>query len=48
MDIWVHASFLIRVLSGYMPRIGISGSYGNSIFSFLRCLFLYMKDKVAG
>ena len=48
MDIWVYASFWTRVLSGYMPRIGIAGSYGNSIFSFLRCLFLYMKDKVAG
>ena len=47
-NIGVHVFFWIRVLSGYMPRIGIAGSYGNSIFSFLRCLFLYMKDKVAG
>ena len=31
MNIEMHVSFQIRVLSGYMPRSGISGSYGNSI-----------------
>ena len=36
MNIEVHASFQIRILSGYMPRSGIVGSYGNSIFNFLR------------
>ena len=36
MNIEVHISFWIRVFvfSGYMPRNGIAGSYGNSIFSF--------------
>ena len=34
MNIGVHVSFQIRVfiLSEYMPRSGIAGSYGNSFF----------------
>ena len=34
----VHVSFWMKVLSGYMPRNRIAGSYSNYIFSFLRCL----------
>ena len=34
MNIRVHVSFWIRVLSRYMPQTGITRSYGNSIFSF--------------
>ena len=38
VNIGVHVSFQTTVLSGYMPRSGIAGSYGNSIFSFVRIL----------
>ena len=36
MKIGVHVSFQIIVFSGYMPRSGIAGSHGDSIFRFLR------------
>ena len=32
----VYGWFHIMVFSGYIPRIGITGSCGSSIFSFLR------------
>ena len=36
MNIGVHVSFWIMVFSRYMSGSGIAGSYGSSIFSFLR------------
>ena len=38
MNIGVHMAFRIMVFSGYMLSSEITGSYGNSIFSFLRNL----------
>ena len=37
MNIGVHGSFSVNVLSGYMPGVGFLG-HGSSLFSFLRCL----------
>ena len=39
MNIKVHVSFSMKVLSGYMPRSGIAGPYGSSVFSFLRYFY---------
>ena len=36
VNIEVHVYFQIRIFSRYMLRCGIVGSYGSSIFSFLR------------
>ena len=38
MSMRVHVSLLSRVLSDHMPKSGIVGSYGNSMYRFLSYL----------
>ena len=42
VNIGVHVSFQIMIFSRYMPRSGITESYGRSIFIFLRNLILFL------
>ena len=35
VNIQVHESFSRKVLSRYVPKSGVAGSYGSSLFSFL-------------
>ena len=41
VNIRVHISFWIIILSGYMPRSRTARSYGSSVFSFLRTSILF-------
>uniref|UniRef100_A0A8D1ECN9 Uncharacterized protein n=1 Tax=Sus scrofa TaxID=9823 RepID=A0A8D1ECN9_PIG len=38
MSMQVHVCFLRKALSGYMPKSGIAGSYGSSMYRLLRYL----------
>ena len=38
MNMWVPVSLLRKILSGYMAMSEIAGSYGNSMYSFLKYL----------
>ena len=39
MNMWVPVSFSRKVLFRYMPKSGTAGSYGSSMYSFLRYLY---------
>ena len=38
VNIQMHVSFSRKILSGYVPKSGIVGSYGSYMYSFLRYL----------
>jgi len=46
VNMWVHVSFSRKVLSGCMPKSGMAGSYGSSMYRFLRYLYTILQ-KVA-
>ena len=38
----VHVLFQTMVFSGYLPRSGITGSYGSSVFHYWRTLHIFL------
>ena len=46
MNIEMHIAFQITVFSEHIPRSGIAGSYGTSIFRFSRNFYTALLEKV--
>uniref|UniRef100_A0A8D1HBM2 Uncharacterized protein n=1 Tax=Sus scrofa TaxID=9823 RepID=A0A8D1HBM2_PIG len=43
MNMRVRVSFLRKVLLGYLPKSGVAGSYGSSMYRFLRSLHTVLR-----